>query len=281
MEKTPLELIVDERVPAGLGGRWYGVYPATVAEVKGDPAGIGQVKLTLPWSPDPNGERYEAWARIATLMGGNGRGSWFIPDKGDEVLVAFEGGDPRRPYVLGGLWNGKDKPPASMDADGKNVKRLTNTPGYDGGAFFNADCSKIVWRASRPKPGKELDDFKRLLSMSPLLVRPSKLELYVANADGSDAQQITYLDAASFAPLSTAIRLTVVVPDCVNDPPAYVRAFSPLPYRSMANTKPLANPWPRAWYWLLPKTGFSTRARMRLAATPVGRAWVNAPPKMR
>jgi Tol biopolymer transport system component len=87
-----------------------------------------------------------------------------------------------------------------MDADGKNVKRLTNTPGYDGGAFFNADCSKIVWRASRPKPGKQLDDYQRLLAQSPPLVRPSKLELYVANADGSDAQQITYLDAASFAP---------------------------------------------------------------------------------
>ncbi len=87
-----------------------------------------------------------------------------------------------------------------MDADGKNVRRLTNTPGYDGGAFFSADCSKIVWRASRPKPGKELDDYRRLLGMSPPLVRPSKLELYVANADGSDAKQITYLDAASFAP---------------------------------------------------------------------------------
>src|SRR5690606_15069179 len=87
-----------------------------------------------------------------------------------------------------------------MDADGKNVKRITNTPGYDGGAFFSADCSKIVWRASRPRPGKELDDYKRLLEQSPPLVRPSKLELFVANADGSDAQQITYLDAASFAP---------------------------------------------------------------------------------
>jgi hypothetical protein len=87
-----------------------------------------------------------------------------------------------------------------MDADGKNVKRLTNTPGYDGGAFWSADCSKIVWRASRPKPGKQLDDYKNLLAQNPPLVRPSKLELYVANADGSDAQQITYLDAASFAP---------------------------------------------------------------------------------
>jgi hypothetical protein len=85
-----------------------------------------------------------------------------------------------------------------MDADGKNVKRLTNTPGYDGGAFFNADCTKIVWRASRPKPGKELEDYQRLLAQK--LVRPTKLELYVANADGSEPMQITYLDAASFAP---------------------------------------------------------------------------------
>ena len=85
-----------------------------------------------------------------------------------------------------------------MDADGKNVKRLTSTVGYDGGAFFNADCSKIVWRASRPKPGEELEGYKKLLAKG--LVRPTKLEIYVANADGSEAAQITYLDAASFGP---------------------------------------------------------------------------------
>lgn len=85
-----------------------------------------------------------------------------------------------------------------MDADGKNVRRLTNTPGYDGGAFFSPDCSKIIWRASRPKPGQELDDYRALLAKG--LVRPTKLEIYVANADGSDPAQITYLDAASFGP---------------------------------------------------------------------------------
>lgn len=84
-----------------------------------------------------------------------------------------------------------------MDADGKNVKRLTSHPGYDGGAFFNADCTKIVWRASRPK-GKALEDYKKLLGEA--LVRPTKLELWVADADGTNATQITYLDAASFAP---------------------------------------------------------------------------------
>jgi Tol biopolymer transport system component len=85
-----------------------------------------------------------------------------------------------------------------MDRDGKNVVRLTTTRGYDGGAFFNADCTRIVWRASRPKPGKELEAYDALLAEN--LVRPSKLEIYVANADGSEPTQVTYLDAASFAP---------------------------------------------------------------------------------
>ncbi|MFL6196730.1 MAG: M20/M25/M40 family metallo-hydrolase [Thermoanaerobaculia bacterium] len=85
-----------------------------------------------------------------------------------------------------------------MDAGGKNVKRLTSTPGYDGGAFFSADCSRIVWRASRPKEGTELEDYRALLAKG--LVRPSKLEIWAANADGTEARQVTYLDAASFAP---------------------------------------------------------------------------------
>ena len=124
LEKTPLEMIIDERVPSGLGGRWYGVYPALVIDVKGDPDGMGRVKITLPWVADTGDGRYEAWARVATLMAGNNRGSWFIPDQNDEVLIAFEGGDPRRPYVLGGLWNGKDKPPERMDGAGRNPKKV-------------------------------------------------------------------------------------------------------------------------------------------------------------
>ncbi|HVM11465.1 MAG TPA: hypothetical protein VM638_03175 [Actinomycetota bacterium] len=83
------------------------------------------------------------------------------------------------------------------DADGKNVKRLTTEDGYDGGAFFNADCSKIVWRASRPQ-GAALQDYRKLLSEG--LVRPSKLEIFVMNADGSGKRQVTSLGAAAFAP---------------------------------------------------------------------------------
>lgn len=123
VERSTLEAILDSRLPTGLGGRWYGVYPALVSNIK-DPDGQGRVKVTLPWSPDTDGGRYEAWARLATLMGGNNRGSWFIPDVNDEVLIVFEGGDPRRPYVLGGLWNGSDPPPESMDGSGNNYKKV-------------------------------------------------------------------------------------------------------------------------------------------------------------
>ena len=84
-----------------------------------------------------------------------------------------------------------------MDADGGNLRQLTNLPGYDGGAFFSADCSKIVWRASRPT-GKDLDEYKALLAQH--LVKPTKMDLWVANADGTEAHQVTYLPGASFAP---------------------------------------------------------------------------------
>lgn len=107
------------RSATGLGGRWYGVYPALVMDIS-DPDGQGRVKVSLPWSPDGSSARYEVWARLSTLMGGNNRGSWFIPDVNDEVLVSFAAGDPRWPFVLGGLWNGSDKPPESMDGAGNN-----------------------------------------------------------------------------------------------------------------------------------------------------------------
>ncbi len=111
--------LINARVPQGYGGRFYGAYVALVTDIN-DPDGQGRVRIRLPWSPDSGDASYEAWARLATLMAGADRGTWFIPDIDDEVLVVFEGGDPRRPYVLGGLWNGQDAPPESMDSGGEN-----------------------------------------------------------------------------------------------------------------------------------------------------------------
>lgn len=86
----------------------------------------------------------------------------------------------------------------SMNADGTDVRRLTDAPGYDGGAFFSADGRQIVYRAHHPTDPAELEDYRALLKDA--LIRPTKLEIFVMNADGSNKRKVTSFGAASFAP---------------------------------------------------------------------------------
>ncbi|MCE2909231.1 MAG: phage baseplate assembly protein V [Burkholderiaceae bacterium] len=115
--------LLQARQPQGWGGLFHGVYPGLVTDIK-DPDNQGRVKVRLPWLPDTAGANCELWARLATFMAGNNRGSWFVPDVDDEVLLAFEAGELRRPYVIGALWNGQDAPPESMDGSGQNYRKV-------------------------------------------------------------------------------------------------------------------------------------------------------------
>lgn len=92
--------------------RENGVLIGTVLDLQ-DPEKLGRIKLRLPQFDDQPTD----WARIASPMAGKDRGFFFQPEVGDEVLVAFENGDPRRAYVLGGLWSKVDTPP---DRDGND-----------------------------------------------------------------------------------------------------------------------------------------------------------------
>jgi len=109
----------DERQLRGLSDRIYGVVVGLVTNNQ-DPDGVGRVKVRFPWLSDSDESQ---WARIAAPMAGKDRGVYLLPEVDDEVLVAFEHGDIRRPYVVGALWNSKDTPPASND-DGKNNIRI-------------------------------------------------------------------------------------------------------------------------------------------------------------
>ena len=88
-----------------------------------DPNGLARVRVSFPWYSRPE-ESY--WARLATPMTGKGYGTFFLPEVDDEVLVAFERGDIRFPYVVGSLWNGNDKPPVT-NSDGRNDIRTIRT----------------------------------------------------------------------------------------------------------------------------------------------------------
>ncbi|MCP4911245.1 MAG: hypothetical protein GY907_11130 [Bacteroidetes bacterium] len=86
----------------------------------------------------------------------------------------------------------------TCDIDGGNVKQITYDLGYDGGAFFSPDGTKLVFRSSRPKSKENIDEYKQLLSEG--LVKPTNMELYVCNVDGSELRKVTNLGKANWAP---------------------------------------------------------------------------------
>jgi uncharacterized protein involved in type VI secretion and phage assembly len=116
--------LLDLLHPAGEKepGRYYGVVIGIVTNNQ-DPNNMARVRVKFPWLSDDN-ESW--WARIAMPMAGSGRGSYFLPEVDDEVLVAFEHGDVRSAYIVGSLWNGKDAPPAN-NSDGKNNIRVIHS----------------------------------------------------------------------------------------------------------------------------------------------------------
>jgi phage protein D len=123
---TVFNLMQQERGQAA--NKIYGVVPGLVADVK-DPQKLGRIKVKYPWLPKVgSAEIVSDWVRLVTPSGGPERGIYFLPEINDEVLIGFEQGDPNYPFVVGLLWNGKDKPPAGTEeiygSDGKVNQRV-------------------------------------------------------------------------------------------------------------------------------------------------------------
>jgi uncharacterized protein involved in type VI secretion and phage assembly len=107
------------------GGAVPGVVPGLVVDLD-DPKRLGRVKVTFP----DLGNVPSDWCRIVTPSAGGGRGLMFRPEKGEEVMVCFERGDPRAPYVLGGVWNQTDKPPTDPDPVANDLRSITSRSGH-------------------------------------------------------------------------------------------------------------------------------------------------------
>jgi uncharacterized protein involved in type VI secretion and phage assembly len=113
----------DTREPGIVRGVSVGIVTANK-----DPDGLGRVKVRFPWRARPDESH---WARIAVLMAGTERGTWFLPEVDDEVLVAFDAERVEHLYVVGSLWNGKDRPP-ERNADGKNdIRMIRSRSGHE------------------------------------------------------------------------------------------------------------------------------------------------------
>lgn len=118
-----------------------------------DPDGLCRVRVSYPWNDQP---RESYWARLVAPMAGKNRGLVLIPEVGDEVLLGFERGDLRFPYVIGALWNGVDKPPLS-NSDGNNDKRgFTSRKGHK--LLFDDGARGVVELALADGRKLRLDD---------------------------------------------------------------------------------------------------------------------------
>jgi phage baseplate assembly protein V len=164
----------------------YGVYRAVVTDTR-DPEERGRVKVRLA-------DRQESWAELATLFAGDGYGTWFRPDPDDEVLVAFEAGDPDRPYVVGALWGKGDRPPETDD----NVKTIQTRCG----AKITIDDARCEIRIEAPTGIR--------------LVTSGRLEATASQVELDTGQLKVNAGAAEFSGIvrcDTLIANSVVAPD--------------------------------------------------------------------
>lgn len=120
-------ILLDHEGDGREAGLIRGVSVGVVAQNK-DPEGLGRVKIQFPWRENSDESH---WARIAVPMAGKDRGVWFLPEVGDEVLVACDAERVEHPYVLGALWNGQEPPPET-NSDGKNdIRKIRSRSGHE------------------------------------------------------------------------------------------------------------------------------------------------------
>lgn len=177
---------IEEREPSN---RISGVVIALVTNTK-DPDGLSRVKVKYP-SVGKDAEGY--WARVAMPMAGPDRGIYFMPEVDDEVLVAFDHGDERFPYVIGSLWSGKHKPPAQNDDGKNNIRLIKSRSGHTIRLTDEDGKEKIEIIDKSGKNSVSLDTVKNTITVT------SEQDVIISAPKGAiklDAQKIEIKSAA-------------------------------------------------------------------------------------
>lgn len=133
-----------ERALEGVERRFYGV---AIGIVTNNQDQLGRVKVRMPWF---SGSEESAWARVSVPMAGMNRGTYFIPQVDDEVLLAFEHGDIRHPYVIGSLWNTQDTPPEPLQTDPLQKRTIRTQAGHEV-SFDDTEQSIIIKTSTEQK----------------------------------------------------------------------------------------------------------------------------------
>ena len=129
---------------SGAGGRRvHGLVVGIVTNIT-DPESRGRVKVRFPWMDGADDPVESHWARVVGFYAGGSRGAMTIPEVGDEVMVAFEKGDPNHPYVIGAVWNGEHTVPGPGNPDGKNDHKYWRSRAGHDFEFLDTDGGEKI-----------------------------------------------------------------------------------------------------------------------------------------
>ena len=175
-------------------GKW--IYFSSTHATQPGPQPPVDMSKGYVWAINPN---YALYRLPVSALGKKDKNKFLQPviiDKGHYVAETTIA--PNGKYMVWTSDRSGDLEIYRSDLNGKNIKKLTDTVGYDGGPFVSWDSKKIVYRRDSFDTPEQIEDYKALLKQH--LIRPTKLEIWVMDADGSNKRQVTHLGCASFAP---------------------------------------------------------------------------------
>ena len=153
--------LIESFRPDGDASRYFGVFPAIVTDIV-DPESLGRIQVMFPWL-GADGDSVRAWATLLTPYADDDQGFEVLPAVDTQVVVAFEAGDLRRPYIIGSAWNGKEKmPEAPAEA---NNKRLIKSRAGSLFEFDDTDGASKVTISMKSGHKLVLDDAAQVVKL--------------------------------------------------------------------------------------------------------------------